>query len=321
MLLLHDDIIKADTAPNVALMKMRLYLDTNEPKLVKFLQSFWDKQQRVITYKEIREAILAGFLTQEMMDSWQQDYSKFVVDYVAPLWIDAMEAANKPIYRNGLVWKFRADQDGIKKWTDTQAARFVTNCTQEQILAMRHVIQQATQLHNMNVDTLSHVIRPMIGLDYRQAAANMNYFNNMIESGLSEKKAIDRCVRYSARQNRYRAYRISRTELSFAYNQGSYYGTQQAQQAGFLGHTVKQWCTADDERVCDICGPMDGKEIEMDDDFTYEKKDKAGNTQTVRINPRLKSKVIGKVPPAHPHCRCTVLYIEKDPIILEPENE
>ena len=312
MIVLCDDIKKAD-APNVALLKLRSFLDTKEPQLVEFLQNLWGAQGRAITYKEIREAILKGYLSEEILSEWHKDYSKFVIQYVMPLWKEAMEAANDPIERYNTVWNFNSDADGVKAWNEVNAARFVTATNNEQIQAIRFVVRRASELNNFNVDTLSRVIRPMVGLNYRQAVANMNYYEAMIESGMNEKKALERSIRYSARQSRYRGYLISRTELAFSYNQGAYLGTQQAQDAGLLGPCQKVWCTADDERICEYCGSLDGVAIDMDADFYYNDR-KKGPT---RINPRLKySKAVGKVPPAHPNCRCTVLYEELSPPII-----
>lgn len=307
MILLHEDIQKAN-APNVALMKLRSFLNTKEPELVKFLVTLWHNQGRAITYKELREAILKGFLTAEIINEWQKDYSKYVIDYIKPLFIEAMEAANDPIIRDDLLWQFDSDTPSISLWNDQNAARFVTSVNDDQIKAIRHVVQRASQLHDFNVDSLARVIRPMVGLNYQQARANLNYYEKMIENGVSEKQAVEKCVRYSARQNRYRAQMIARTELAFTYNQGSYEGTRQAQAAGILGHTIKKWCTADDERTCTLCGGLEGVEIEIDSDYYFD--------DVTRINPRLHHKTIGKVPPAHPHCRCTVLYVETAPPTL-----
>lgn len=311
MIVLHDDIKKAD-APVLALAKLRSFLNEKEPVLVKFLQRIWDNQQKAITYKEIREALLRGDLTPEQIFEWRRQYVSFVVKHVEPLWIDAMEAANEPILRDNVIWHFDSDTPSIHEWAEKEAAQFVTYVSDEQIKAMRYVIRRAVTLNNLNVDTLSHVIRPMVGLEAIQAAANMKHFETLIAEGKSVKQATESCIRYSARQSRYRAYRIARTELSFAYNQGAYEGTKQAQEAGLLGHTVKVWCTADDERTCAICGDLEGARLEMDEDFHYFDR-KSGTIK--RINPKLKHKSIGKIPPAHPHCRCTVLYEEVTPPI------
>ena len=296
----------------VATQKMRKFLDAKEPELVVFLQTLWNNQQKAITYKELREALLDGMLTEKLIEDWYQDYSRFVIEKLAPLWAEAMAEANKPFTEALPRYIYNPMQEGVVQWTNTHAAEFVTNVTQDQIKAMREVIKRATQINDMNVDELSRAIRPMVGLDWRQTIANENYYTSMIKSGVKPKKALENSIKYSARQNRHRAYRIARTELAFAYNQGSYFGTVQAQEQGLLGEVEKVWCTADDKRTCDICGSMDNIPIGINDEFYYEYKGKIG-IQRRRINPKLTGITIGRVPPAHPHCRCSVLYREIEP--------
>ena len=283
----------------VATRKIRRFLDSKEPELVYFLQNLWKNQQKAITYKELRESLLDGYLSEKLMEEWYQDYSRFVIEKVAPMWQEAMKEANKSFTEALPKYIFNPMQEEVIKWTNDRAAAFVTSVTQDQVKAMREVIKRASQMKDMNVDQLSRAIRPMVGLDYRQTIANQNYFNTLIESGVKPKEALDKSIRYSARQNRTRGYRIARQELAMAYNQGSYYGTKQAQAQGLLGKVKKKVCTADDERVCDICGPMDGMEIDMDEDFDF---------KTKLIEPGIK-----KVPPFHICCRCTVMYIEVEP--------
>nr|DAU76871.1 MAG TPA: minor capsid protein [Caudoviricetes sp.] len=300
-ILFYDDLRKANPAPDVATMKMKLYLNAAEPELVYWLQNLWQHQGKAITYKELREAILSGDLTKGMIDAWQQDYSKFVVDYVEPTWLDAMEAANQQLSDKFPLYSFDPMTEGVKQWTHRAGAMFVTRSTEEQIKGLRAVVKKAAQMENMSVDELSHIIRPMVGLTWQQSIANLNYYNTMLASGMPEDKAFERCVRYSARQSRYRGYMIARTELAFAYNKGEFEGIKQAQMQGLMGTVRKVWCTADDERTCKICGGLDGKTIEMDEEFSYQTKLSA------------KFPGIKKTPPAHPHCRCTVIYEEVEP--------
>lgn len=282
-----------------ATRKIRKFLDAKEPELVLFLQTLWNNQQRAITYKELREAILDGYLSEKILEEWYQDYSRFVIEKVAPLWQQAMYEANKPFMEALPKYIYNPMQTEVIKWTNERAAQFVTNVTRDQVKAMREVIKRASQLHDLNVDELSRAIRPMVGLDWRQAIANQNYYNSLINGGMNPRDALERSIKYSARQNRYRAYRIARTELSFAYNQGSYYGTKQAQEQGLLGKMVKEWSCAEDERTCEVCGGLDGMQIDLDGDFDFKTK--------------LTGTGIKRVPPAHPHCRCTVLYREIEP--------
>lgn len=288
----------AATQSSAVLRQLRSYLDDAEPQLVYFLTNTWRNQGKAITYKELREAILAGDLDPQLLEDWRQDYSRFVVEKLQPAWIDAMEAANKEKAAKYPEWFFDPYADGVREWTEKRGAEFVTSITETQMQGLRAVVQRAAVLEDMSVDQLARAIRPMVGLYQGQTIANLNYYNTLIQNGTSEKRALDLSIRYGARQHRYRGYLIARTELAFAYNKGAQEGTKQAQEKGYMGETVKVWCTADDERVCPTCGRLEGKIIAMDDDFNFQTKLQANNPG------------IRQTPPAHPSCRCAVMYKE-----------
>lgn len=297
--------IKKGAAEAAALRKLRSFLDANEPELVYFLVNLWRSQGKAITYKELREALLSGEISAEYLDQWQQDYAKFVTDHLQPAWIGAIDAAAKEIHRKYPVWSFDPMSDGVREWAEARGAAFVTNSTQAQIQGLRALVQRAAVLEDMNVDQLARAIRPMVGLTYQQSIANLNYYTNLIQNGTSETRAKDLSIRYAARQHRYRGYNIARTELAFAYNKGAHEGTKQAQQKGYMGDVVKVWCTADDERVCPTCGALEGKIVAMDEDFDF-------YTKLELANPGIK-----RTPPAHPSCRCAVMYKEISPPIIK----
>ena len=213
-----------------------------------------------------------------------------------------MQAAAEEIQRRHPDWYFDPYAEGVREWCETRAASFVTEVTAAQVDGLRTVIQRAAVIQDMSVDSLSRVIRPMVGLTKPQATANLRYYQKLIEDGMSQKKARDKAIRYASRQHRYRGYNIARTELAFAYNQGSYEGTKQAQEKGYMGETVKVWCTADDERVCQICGALEGSQVAMDEDFDFDTRLAGPANPTIR-----------RVPPAHPSCRCAVIYKEISP--------
>lgn len=302
LIISNREVRKAASPKAVVLQKLRSFLDTNEPNLVYFLVNLWRTQGKAITYKELREAILAGEIDANLLDDWQQDYVKFVKERLEPRWLAAIDAAAKEISAKYPEWNFDPMADGVQTWVRNRAAEFVTSVTDAQIQGLRAVVMKAATLEDMSVDQLARAIRPMVGLYKQQSIANLNYYNTLIANGTSPKRALDLSTRYAARQHRYRGYLIARTELAFAYNQGSYEGTKQAQAAGYMGEVVKIWCTADDERVCPICGGLDGKRIAMDEDFDFSTK--------------LSTPTIRRVPPAHPSCRCSVMYEEISPPIF-----
>lgn len=281
---------------NATLQKLRGFLDSAEPRLVYFLTNLWGAQGKAITYKELREAILAGAISMEYLEEWQQDYNRFVLTHLLPAWEEAMKAATDDLATRYRGWNYNPASSGVTNWTKAHAAEFVTNVTQTQHDALRAVVERVSQYEGRNVDSLARTVRSMVGLTRQQAEANLNYYENLINNGVKEKRAQDLAMRYAARQHRYRGYNIARTELAYAYNKGMDEGIRQAQEEGYMGTTVKIWCTADDERVCGTCGGLEGKVIAMDDDFDF--------------STRLNLPGIRRVPPAHPGCRCAVMYRE-----------
>lgn len=295
--------IKKSVAAITALKKLRSFLDPREPGLAYLLVRTWNNQGKAITYKELREAILAGEISADLLDQWQQDYAKFVVKYMEPKWEEALEAGAREQLIKYPDFNFDPMGDGVITWTENRAAEFITNCTNTQIEGLRAVVRQAATLETMPVDQLARAIRPMVGLTKQQGVANLKYYNKLIEKGASPKKALDLSTRYAAKQHRYRGYNIARTELAFSYNKGADLGIRQAQEKGYMGEMVKVWCTADDERMCDYCASLDGKRIAMDEEFDF-------YTKLQYSNPGIR-----RTPPAHPSCRCAVMYEEVSPPI------
>ena len=283
-------IMKADPAASVVLRLLRSFLDANEPELIKVLVSFWRNQGKAITYKEIREAILSGDIDPALLEAWQQDYTRFVVTHLQPAWRTAIETAASEIAAKYPEWYFNPMAEGVRNWTDTRAAEFVTSVTDTQIEGIRAVVQNAAALNNLNVDQLARVIRPMVSLTKQQSIANLKYYENLIANGVKEKRALDLSLRYSARQHRYRGMLIARSELAYAYNRGAYEAAKQAQEKGYMGECVKVWITADDERTCPTCSALDGEIIGLDDEFNFKTK--------------LTMPGIKLTPPLHPSCRC-----------------
>jgi hypothetical protein len=298
----HDEVNKSKYGRGEARKFLLSFLDKNQPQLIRWLYRLWDNQEKSITYKQLREWIMAGFIDPELLDEWQQDYVRFVIQFVKPMYSQAMDEASKQLSRRFPLFSFDPMTEGVKRWTDTMSAAFVTKSTAEQISAVRWVVARASQMKDMGVDELARVIRPMVGLNKPQTIANMNYYNKLRENGLSERKAKEMSIKYGAKQHRYRAHMISRTEMAYAYNKGEHIGVEQAIEQGYMGRVVKVWEDAGDDRVCKICKGLHERThkqgVDMDSGFGFPT--------------RLKQSFpdIDLTPPAHPHCRCVCTYVE-----------
>ena len=101
---------------------------------------------------------------------------------------------------------------------------------------------------------------------------------------------------------KYRSERIARSEVIRATN----WATEQA----YIESKVvegKAWLTAMDERVCTTCGPMDGREIPLKENYFNQGDVIIGSDGSETIAD------YGDIgfPPLHPNCRCTIIPIVK----------
>lgn len=291
------------------LEKLQEYLDGTREVPTKILCGFWKDQQDAITYQELREAVKDGVFNEAIYQQWSQDYSILVRNKLSAVWEDAMRAgaASQPILQ-GKIFEFHAQAPSVLNWIRQHGTEFVTASTIEQKQAIQVLLAHKMEEY-YTVDELSRLIRPCIGLTKAQVKANLNYYQNIVNTlqkdhprmtkASVQKKAREAAAKYAEKQHRYRAMTIAQTETAFAYNRGADEGIRQAQEQNFIGQVKKRWCTSGDDVVCSICQAFEGMEIEMDKEFPFK-----GRTLFAGQ---------GLVPPAHPRCACAVEYIEISP--------
>lgn len=267
--------------------KINSFIDVQAPKLATFLHHQINMQQNAVTYKELREAIHQGQFPLSYIVKWQQDYSKFVVDYYAPFVEKAVTQTTSDltaIYGVG----FHDPQMGfIASFINDHGGKLIREVTETQYKAINMLVRQASMTETMTVDQLARAIRPCVGLTQRQAQYVKNYYDNLIDQGYSQQDALKKQAAYAAKVHRRRAQTIAETEMAFAYNAAADEVVRQNIKDGYIEPDVKKrWLTAADENVCDMCGHINGETVGLDDAFS-----------------------IGvKLPPAHPRCRCAVAY-------------
>lgn len=180
---------------------------------------------------------------------------------------------------------------GALDWARERAAKLVTEVSGDQRAALNDTVTRYLEM-GARPETMAREIKGMIGLRSDQQQAALNYRAALEEQGLKAER-IDRMVeRYQAEQLQSRAETIARTETMTALNEGRAAMAEQVVESGLVleSEMVKIWATAKDERVCPICGPMDGDEIQRDEAFVL--------PDAIELNE----------PPAHPNCRCVVRY-------------
>lgn len=303
-------IVKAKTkAQRNALHRLNSFLNRNNPQLVKFLVTMWKDQSDAITYKELRESILTGIMTEEQFTAWQEDYVRFFNEVLKDKIINATTAGGKELAAALLSSAdiYKPMSAGIDNWLTVHGAEWITNMSEEAKDAVSTMIHY-TAKGNMTVDELARVIRPTIGLTTPQSLANAKYYeqvkanlmeaNPQMKEATAAKRAREAAARYAGRQHRERAMMIAETELAYAYNKGADDAVQRAQDEGLLPKMKSVWCTAADEGVCGICAGLDGVAVDHGDNFDFKGKSLYDGQK--------------RTPPAHPRCRCALCYEEAE---------
>lgn len=293
---------KKGKAAQDALDQLNAYLAAAEAEPVYWLCRLWGDQQQAVTYKALRESILAGLVDEKIVADWQAAYANFVTERLQPDWTEAMQAGAERLAAKYPDLLFDPFAESVRQWTQAHGAQWVTNVTNEAREAMAAMIGRATT-GTWTVGELSRAIRPLIGLTKPQAAANLNYYEHVksrlleqhpnMKTQTAEKRAREAAMKYAARQQRQRAHTIATTELAYSYNKGADEGMRQAAEQGLVGNLRRVWVTAANEAVCPHCGALDGVAIGMGEPFSY-------NGHAL------------DVPPAHPRCHCAVAYEETE---------
>lgn len=176
------------------LSRLNNYLDENVEEPVEFLVGFWKDQEDAFTYKEIRQAILDGAISEETMRLWMQDYSILVAEKMYPVWEKALAAGpfGQPImdaFADEFV--FNTHTASVLSWINERGADFITAVTQEQKKAIKAMLTRHVD-GTYTVDELSRVIRPCIGLTESQAKANLRYYDSVKAKLLEQHPKISR---------------------------------------------------------------------------------------------------------------------------------
>lgn len=176
-------------------------------------------------------------------------------------------------------------------WAARQSATMVTLVGDETRRAIRSVITRAVR-DGLSPAQVAWEVRALIGLTERDALAVGNLQTALLEEGRKPDQ-IERMVkRYANRLLRFRAETIARTEVLSAANRGQEALWSQAVADGLLVETdwERIWLTAQDERTCKVCRPLDRKRAPM-------------------LGGSFPGGIAG--PPAHPRCRCAAGLVEK----------
>jgi SPP1 gp7 family putative phage head morphogenesis protein len=269
---------------------LRRFLGAREPGLSRDVLRLWRAQTAMIDEKD-RAAFQAGVMPEALLWIWKEATAQFVREKVAPELFAGFESADREIAER-IVRLKRKDSSiltkpQVQKWVDGFAADLIVEINLETQKVVNSILRTYVIEKPMSAFQISKMVESHVGLTARYSQAVAKRYEDMIAMGVSPAKAMKEMERYAQFLKRNRAMTIARNELAEAYGEGQFEAMREAVQSGAVsGRVKKSWATADDERTCPICQPLDGETQDLEAPFSCGK----------------------QRPPAHIQCRCTVQY-------------
>lgn len=187
----------------------------------------------------------------------------------------------------GLEGSFNVTNPDVINAARNLSVQLSTNLNAKARQTIRDIVQDAVEGNITRVEAANRIKR-MVGLLPQHAKAVDNYLNRMLADGVKKSLAKKRADKYAERLLRYRADTIARTEIARSVGIGQTEYWKQMKSEGLLPPEARRvWITASDERVCGVCGPMDGVLADIDGFFETS----AGPSEYPQAS--------------HPRCRCT----------------
>ena len=176
----------------------------------------------------------------------------------------------------------------LAQYAGTQIVQ-ITRTTQQAIRAtLRTEFAAGT-----STQRLAQTIKAEIGLTPRQTQTVERLRSRLQEQGVPVREAQRQVANAGHKGVQQRALTIARTEAMDAANAGQQELWRQAVRNGYMvpEEWQRQWLTAQDERVCPICAPMNGQRRGLEEPFM------TGSGLSILF------------PTAHPNCRCTLVLV------------
>lgn len=204
-----------------------------------------------------------------------------------------------------LTYAFDVTSPTSLAWASNSSASLVVRVTEQTRSAIRELIASGVQ-NGIPPQSLARSIKGVIGLRSDQQSALANAMARLDAArpgstvkvgsrsivipsdGLSQARLSSIANRYSDELLKQRAILIARTETIDAANEGQSELWKQAVERGDLPDDVKRvWIVTPDDRLCpNICEPMEGQVVGLDEPFITGEGDEVD------------------APGAHPDCRC-----------------
>ena len=172
-------------------------------------------------------------------------------------------------------------------------ANLVTNVRASTKKAIRQIIFEAVRDGDAPA-VAQKAIREIVGLTQQDAMR----IKRLQKAGAPP----ERVARTRAKYLRRRALNIARSETMFASNRGQQLAWREMVRDNLIDTSgfAQEWITTPDDRLCDLCSPMDGQSIDLGSSFESSERGVLPSARVPYAGVSVES------PPLHPGCRCTL---------------
>lgn len=280
--------------------------DRFEPRLRKAFLEAIEALKRAMPVNEIADLIETGQLTQALAALPDLPDLRELRAALADL---AVRSADTVAVELGFALK----NERAIRWATEHAARLVTGVNDETRSAIRDIIVRS-QREGLNVRSQAQLIRDIVGLTQRDARAVERMVAGMTEDGLADDFIARRRESMANRLLRRRAENIARTESIRSSNMGTQIGWRQAQDEGLLPQSARKvWIITPDQRLCELCAPLEGAVVGVAEAFTTDVKatgfkvtSQTGEDRVEITSTEPIVQFTDLTPPRHPSCRCSL---------------
>lgn len=202
--------------------------------------------------------------------------------------------------RPGLSLAFDLTNAAAVKWAKQNAARLITNITNESAAAIRNAVARSMR-GEFTVQEIARFVRGKVGLTVGQEDAVQRLLERALDEGLSRADALAESGDYAAKLLRYRSEVIARTEVLMAENRGQELLWEQGKASGALKGLVRMWLATPDELLClRICAKMDGQTTPIGEPWTLPDGELSMDDEPTVMTPQS----------SHSQCRCSEGLVE-----------
>lgn len=265
--------------------KLRSFLKTNEPKFAEWTREQWRQFARELTDREITAMVEAGTIPPALSGRMSDQYAAMINDRYAPRWEAALKAGRDLAPKDV---RELLTPDVIREWIDTRRPWLLTSLTDTQRRSVEAILRHHLTIDPIDQRTLATLLRPSLGLTDQQSSRLLKLHAQLKKDGVNPDQIRLQLGRQAAREQRLRSERIARTELAGAHNGGTQITMERADASGAFPKGLRRVWSAQRGKTCPICASLNGRSAAMTAPF-----DGAYS-----------------LPPAHPTCRCVVLYME-----------